>query len=80
MPSRRSRIFRANQIFDEFPVLKYPQECQEQLKGDLIVVRLKLASAIEEVLKEETVELTGHVQQLLAELRISIENLDNLIQ
>ena len=80
MSTRRSRIYRANQIFDEFPVPDYPQECQEKLKGDLIVVRLKLANAIEEVLREETIELTGHVQQLLAELRISIDNLDGLIQ
>ena len=79
MSSRKARIFRANLIFDEFPMADYPPQCHEKLKADLIVVRVKLASAIEEVLKEETVELTGHVQMLLAELRISIDNLDGLI-
>ena len=79
MSSRSARIFRANLIFDEFPVADYPPQCHEKLKADLIVVRLKLASAIEELLVKETVELTGHVQMLLAELRISIDNLDGLI-
>ncbi|PZV19199.1 MAG: hypothetical protein DCF22_00595 [Leptolyngbya sp.] len=80
MSTRGSRIYRANQIFDQFPIAEYPPECQEKLKSDLIMVRLKLALAIEEVMSEETSEITSHVQQLLAELRINIDHLDDLVR
>jgi hypothetical protein len=80
MSTRKNRIGQANQIFDHFPVWEYPPELQEKLRDDLKKVRVELATSIEKIMSQETGEITGHMQKLLAELRIEVEHLDNLVR
>jgi hypothetical protein len=80
MPTRKTRIGRANAIFDQFPIAEYPPELQEKLRADLKKVRVELATAIELIMSQETGEIMSHMQMLLAELRIEIERLDDLVR
>ena len=80
MATRKTRILRADQIFDQFPLGDYPSSIQDKLKLDLIELRLKLAATVEKVMAEEAGDLLSHMQQLLAELRIDIEHLNDVVQ
>ena len=79
MSVRQTRVEGANTIFDQFPISEYPPELRGRLGTDLKVIRAKLAISIELIMSQESHQITGHVQMLLAELRIDVENLEDLV-
>ena len=79
MSVRQTRVEGANTIFDQFPISEYPPELRVRLGADLKVIRAKLAISIELIMSQESHQITGHVQMLLAELRIDVENLEDLV-
>ena len=79
MTKRQARVEGASAIFDQFPLSDYPPELQGRLNADLKVIRTKLAIKIERIMAQEISQVTGHVQQLLAELRMDIENLEDVV-
>ena len=80
MSVRQTRVEGASSTFDQFPISDYPPELQGRLRADLKVIRTQLAIKIELIMSQETSQVTGHVQQLLAELRMDVENLEDLVK
>ena len=80
MSVRQTRVEGASSTFDQFPLSDYPPEIQGRLSADLKVIRTQLAIKIEGIMAQETSQVTGHVQQLLAELRMDVENLEDLVK
>ena len=76
----QTRVEGASSTFDQFPISDYPPELQGKLSADLKVIRTQLAIKIECIMAQETSQVTGHVQMLLAELRMDVENLEDLVK